>query len=82
MGMTITEKILAQHAGVDAVEPDEIIDKTILEGIKAKQDLDLPLTSQQQKALDPNNQMVRGITKNKKKIWTDFKELVNVEIRE
>ena len=26
MGMTITEKILARHAGVDAVEPDQIIE--------------------------------------------------------
>lgn len=62
-----------------AHEPDEEMDATVLQGIKMKQDLGLPLTPQQTAALDPNDD-TRGIRKNKRRKWADFKQLVGVNI--
>lgn len=64
-----------------AHEPDENIDTDILAGIKAKQDLGLSLTADQQKALDPDDHTVRGIVKNRRKRWVDYKTLVGVTIK-
>jgi len=60
-------------------EPEELFDKDILEGIKLKKDLGLTLTEDQLKALDPNDN-TRGIRKNKRKKWKDFKEKADIEI--
>ncbi len=60
-------------------EPDEVIHREALEGIKAKQDLKLDLTLDQLRALDPDDS-TPGIVKNRKKRWKDFKKLVDVEI--
>lgn len=60
--------------------PDEEIDTEVLQGIKLKQDLGLPLTANQTKALDPNDDTL-GIRKNKKKTWTDFKSLRNLTVK-
>lgn len=62
-----------------AHEPDQEIDVGILNGIKAKQDVGAPLTDQQNKALDPNDD-TRGIRKNKQRFWADFKTVKGVEI--
>ena len=62
-------------------EPDEVLDKDILDGIKAKQALQIPSTKSQNKALDPND-LTPGIRKNNKKKWSDFKALTNTEIVE
>lgn len=62
-----------------AHEPDEEIDNNILQGIKAKQDSNLPLTSDQESALDPSTE-TRGVRRNKKKRWTDYKKLKGIKI--
>lgn len=62
-----------------AHEPDEEINKGILQDIKAKQDLGLPLTPEQENALDPTTE-TRGIRKNKKKKWSDYKKLKGIKI--
>lgn len=54
-------------------EEDEDIDIDVLQKIKLKQDLGIALTAQQQKAIDPNDDTVRGIKKNKNKLWADRK---------
>lgn len=59
--------------------PDEDIDNNILEGIKLKQDLQQPLTAQQTKALDPDDD-TPGVRKNKRKLWTDYKTLTSIKI--
>jgi hypothetical protein len=60
-------------------EQDEEIDVNVLQGIKMKQDMGLDLTPQQLKALDPDDE-TRGIRKNKKKKWDDFKKLKGIKI--
>lgn len=62
-----------------AKTPDEIINKEILEGIKTKQDLELVLTTNQNKALDPEDD-TPGIVKNKRKMWVDYKQLMDITI--
>jgi hypothetical protein len=62
-----------------AHEPDEEIDNTILQAIKVKQDLNLPLTPEQESALDPTTE-TRGIRKNKRKKWIDYKKLKGIKI--
>jgi hypothetical protein len=64
-----------------AHEQDERIDLPVLEGIRAKQAIGRPLTPQQEKALDPDDD-TPGIRKNPKRKWQDFKRLVNVTIKE
>jgi hypothetical protein len=58
---------------------DEDVDREVLDVIKVKQDLGQPLTPQQIKALDPDDDTI-GIRKNKKKTWVDFKALKGIEI--
>lgn len=53
--------------------PDEDIDLEILQKIKLKQDLGLPLTNEQAKAIDPLDD-TRGIRKSKRKSWVDHKQ--------
>ena len=60
-------------------EPDEKIDADILAQIKTKQDIGVPLTSNQIKAIDPDDP-TPGIVKNKNKLWADYKTLIDVEI--
>lgn len=60
-------------------ESDELINDKILQSIKIKKDLNIPLTDHQKKALDPKDK-TPGIQKNEKKFWKDFKKLTNVNI--
>lgn len=60
---------------------DEEIDADVLSRIKAKQDLGLPLTAEQEKALDPDDD-TPGIRKNKKKKWSDYKVLRDISVVE
>lgn len=60
-------------------EPDEKIDTNILNQIKAKQDQGLSLTSNQIKALDPDDP-TPGIVKNKNKLWVDYKALTDIKV--
>jgi len=53
--------------------PDIIIDKGVLDDIKAQQDLKIPLTPDRLKALDENELSVPGRRKNMEKKWVDFK---------
>jgi hypothetical protein len=53
-------------------DPEELFDKTVLDGIKMKQDMKIPLTPQQLLAIDPDSDEL-GITKNKNKYWRDVK---------
>ena len=62
-------------------DEEEDIDQSILEKIKLKQDLNIPLTTQQQKALDPEDD-TPGIRKNKKKNWVDYKKLKKITVKE
>jgi hypothetical protein len=62
-----------------AHEPDEILDNTVLEGIKAKQDLGIELTTAQLEALDPENDR-KGICRNKNKICTEFLQNLDVNL--
>lgn len=62
-----------------AHEPNEKIDVNVLQAIKMKQDNGIDLTEDQQKALDPSDD-TRGIRKNKKKKWDDFKKLKEIKI--
>lgn len=64
-----------------AHEPDELFDMAVLKGIKIKHDLDIPLTTQQLDALDPEKD-TRGIRRNKRRRWTDYKALMDVVIDE
>ena len=73
------EKFYDEKAHVK--DADEIIDNTVLESIKLKQELGLSLTKQQRAALDPNNS-TPGIIKNKNKKWTDHKTLTNITIKQ
>jgi len=61
--------------------PDEEIDKDILEKIKLKQELGLPLTAEQEKAKDPEDD-TPGIRKNKKKKFVDFKAHRGITIKD
>lgn len=64
-----------------AHEPDEDIDNEVLNAIQLKRALGLPLTPQQQRAIDPEDD-TRGIRKNKKRLWKDYKKNVNVKIKQ
>lgn len=77
--LTETELEEFYETKVSVSEPDEIIDTEVLMAIKAKQDLGLTLTADQQSALDPNTP-VRGIRKNPRKKWADHKASRNIEI--
>jgi len=61
--------------------PDEEIDTVVLEGIKLKQDLGLPLTADQAKAIDPEDD-APGIRVNKKKYWKDVKVTKDLTIKD
>jgi len=63
-----------------AHEPDEEIDEKVLTSIKMKQDLGVALTPDQIKALDPEDE-TRGIRKNKRKKWADYKALKNISLK-
>uniref|UniRef100_A0A6M3L992 Uncharacterized protein n=1 Tax=viral metagenome TaxID=1070528 RepID=A0A6M3L992_9ZZZZ len=52
---------------------DEDINLDVLQKIKMKQDLGLPLTAKQQRAIDPEDD-TPGIRKNKRKLFTDYKK--------
>lgn len=52
---------------------DEDIDLKVVDAIRAKQALNLPLTAHQQDALDPDSN-TRGIRKNPKKKFSTFKQ--------
>lgn len=52
--------------------PDEDIDEKVLSQIKVKQDLGLPLTTQQRRAIDPRDSE-RGIRPNRRKAFSTFK---------
>ena len=60
--------------------PDETINKDVLDGIKAKQDLGLDLTADQLKAIDPADSK-EGIKKNNMKKWTNRKVVQDVTIK-
>ena len=60
---------------------DEIVDNDVLQGIKLKQDLGQPLTAQQLKALDPNDD-TSGIRKNKDKVWADFRAKKDITVKD
>ena len=63
-----------------AHELDEMVDENVLGQIKAKQDLGIALTTDQIKALDPDDP-TPGIRKNKRKKWADAKALMGVSIK-
>ena len=54
--------------------PEEEIDSEKLQAIKAKQDVGVTLTAEDQLSLDPTNDTA-GIRKNKRKKWVDYKIL-------
>lgn len=54
--------------------PDEEIDLEELQKIKLKVDLNIPLTAQQQKAIDPEDK-TKGIRPNPKKTLTAYKQM-------
>jgi len=56
-----------------AHEPDEDINVELVKGIKLKQEMGLELTPGQADAINPNTD-TRGIRKNKRKKWADFKQ--------
>jgi len=60
-------------------DPEENIDIDVVTGIKLKQDLGLTLTTDQTKAIDPNDDTV-GITKNKRKVFADFKVVAAITV--
>jgi len=62
-----------------AHEPDEHMDLEILKGIQLKKSLGIALTTNQEKAIDPNTE-VRGIRKNKQKKWSDAKPNFKIKI--
>jgi len=62
-------------------DDEETVDEKVLHSIKIKQDLEIELTPQQLKALDPNDD-APGLRKNKKKKWNDYKNLVDVQIKD
>lgn len=61
-----------------AHEPDEHVDKEVLEAIKAKEDLSIAVP-EKTAAIDPLNP-ARGIRKNHNKHWADFKDKAGVNI--
>lgn len=62
-----------------AHEEDEEIDLGRLRAIEQKQRLSLPLTTQQQDAIDPAKDE-RGIRKNKRRKWADYKAQKGITI--
>lgn len=60
-------------------DPDEEIDDVILAAIDLKQRLNLPLTPEQSRAIDPGDD-TPGIRKNKRKLWDDYKALTGTVI--
>ena len=59
---------------------DEDIDSDILQNIKAKQDLGLPLSVSQVKALDPEDD-TPGIRKNKNKVFADYVATRDISVK-
>ena len=59
--------------------PSEDVDESILNAIAIKKRLGLVLTPEQVDAIDPTTDS-RGIRKNKRKRWADYKRVVNVVI--
>lgn len=53
-------------------DQEELIDTEIVQRIKLKQDMGIPLTPQQKKAINPDDP-TPGIRKNPNKKWADFK---------
>lgn len=62
-----------------AHEQSEKYDVEILQALAAKKTLGLPLSDEDNRALDPNDPMP-GIRKNNKKTWKDKKALMKVKI--
>lgn len=62
-----------------AHEPDEHIDKDVLEGIAAKKAADIPLTLGQKNALDPSSK-APGLRKNHRRYWADYKAKHNLKV--
>jgi len=58
---------------------DEVIDQDVLDVIREKKALSLPLTAEQQLALDPTSD-VRGIRQNKMKKWQSFKATKKITV--
>lgn len=73
------EKFYNEKAHVN--DPSENINTPIIESIKLKQDLGLPLTKDQLDALNPLDPTL-GITINKHKVWSDHKETLGITIKE
>jgi len=59
---------------------DEDINVKLIEGISLKKSLDIPLTSHQMRAIDPEDE-IKGITKNKNKTWKDHTKSRNINIK-
>jgi len=78
---TITESDLGRfyESRVSYNEPDTIDDLEALQLIKVKRDLGAATDADVQAAIDPDND-ARGISRNKRKRWQDFKALRGVEI--
>lgn len=79
-GMTEVELEDFYNNKAHSHEPDEVFDMSVLEGIQVKHSLGIPLTTQQQDAIDPDKD-VPGIRKNKKRYWADFKKSAGVTIK-
>ena len=60
-------------------EPDEQIHLEVLQEIDMKKRFGIPLTAQQTLALDVTND-VRGIRKNKRRFWVDYKAMRGISI--
>lgn len=78
--MTEAEAESFYNAKAHINDPDELFDQDVLSGIKMKQELSLPLTANQQKALDPNDD-TPGIRKNKDKTWSAFKDRKKITLK-
>lgn len=62
--------------------PEEEIDGDVLENIKRKQDLNIPLNKQEKRALDPRDSSVPGIRENWMKKLDNLKARKNITIIE
>jgi hypothetical protein len=60
-------------------EPEEAFDNNTLAGIKAKKDMEIPLTPQQERALNPEDD-TPGIVKNKNRVWKDYKKKHGIKV--
>lgn len=62
-----------------AHEPDERIDDVVLKGIEAKQKAGHSLTPNQEKALNPDND-IPGVRRNYNRYWKDYKAKQGIRI--